>query len=303
MSTNPKSKLSSTGIDFTRKLHNDTYEFIKPEQFNLHDRAVLITGASKGCGRAAVLSFARAGTSKIAIAARSPMDDLKTEVEAAAEKAGRAKPQILALKLDVAEEKSVQQAATQVKEAFGRLDILINNAGYLEAFVPIAESNPIEWWKTMEVNIKGPYLMSRAFIPLMLESAHGSKTILNLSSIGANAVRAGASSYQISKLAMIRMSEFINAEYAEKGLFSFSIHPGGVPTELAKRMPEAMMAYLTDTPELAADAMVWLTAERRDWLSGRYVSCTWDMEELLAKRKKIEEEDLLKVRLDVGLDH
>lgn len=73
-------------------------------------------------------------------------------------------------------------------------------------------------------------------------------------------------------------------------------------TELASGMPEAMHQILTDTPELAGDTMVWLTAERREWLAGRYVSVTWDAEELLQKKQKIVDGDLLKVRMDVGLE-
>lgn len=101
---------------------------------------------------------------------------------------------------------------------------------------------------------------------------------------------------------VLRLGEFLNAEYGEQGLLAFGIHPGGVPTELALKMPEALHNQLVDTPELAGDAMVWLTAERRDWLAGRYVSANWDAEELLQKREAIEKGDLLKVRLDVGLE-
>lgn len=77
------------------------------------------------------------------------------------------------------------------------------------------------------------------------------------------------------------------------------VHPGGVATELAKGMPEGMHAALTDSVELAGDTIVWLTAERREWLAGRYVSVTWDMQELEGKREEIERGDLLKVRMAV----
>lgn len=67
-------------------------------------------------------------------------------------------------------------------------------------------------------------------------------------------------------------------------------------------MPEKVHGVLIDTPQLAGDSIVWLTAQRRAWLKGRYVSCTWDMKELVEKRPKIERDDLLKVRMDVGLE-
>ncbi len=101
---------------------------------------------------------------------------------------------------------------------------------------------------------------------------------------------------------MCRFGEFLNAEYGDQGLLSYAIHPGGVATELALGMPESMHHILDDRPQLAGDTMVWLTAEKRDWLAGRYVSVNWDMEQFLEKKEKIEKGDLLKVRLDVGLE-
>lgn len=89
-------------------------------------------------------------------------------------------------------------------------------------------------------------------------------------------------------------------EHGKEGLIAFSVHPGGVPTELANGMPEYMVKILTDTPELAADTFVALTAERKEWLGGRYVSVNWDLEELEAKKEEILQGDLLKVRLAVG---
>ena len=106
----------------------------------------------------------------------------------------------------------------------------------------------------------------------------------------------------MSKLASIRFSEFLNTDYGKDGILSFAIHLGGVATELARQMPESMHAILVDTPELAADFIVWLTGERREWLAGRYISANWDIKELLDKKDKIVSEDLLKIRMDVGLD-
>lgn len=73
-------------------------------------------------------------------------------------------------------------------------------------------------------------------------------------------------------------------------------------TELASALPEETLKILNDKPELAGDSMVWLTAVRREWLAGRYVSVTWDMEEFLGRKQNIVEGDLLKIRLDVGVD-
>ena len=300
MSQDPKSKLNSNGTDFTKTIHHDTYDKINPKHFDLTGKAVFVTGSSKGVGYAAALSFARAGASYIGLGARSDMSALEKEIQNAAQKAGRQAPKTLALKVDVSNEKSVAGAAKDLEKAFGRLDILVNNAGYLENFVPVAESIVDDYWKVWDINMRGVYLVTRAFLPLLLK--HGMKTILNVSSIGANLIMPGASGYQVTKLAVLRFGEFINAEYGEQGILCFGIHPGGVATELALNMPKAAHAGLVDKAELAGDAMVWLTTERREWLAGRYISVNWDVEELLQKKDKIVKEDLLKVRLDVGLE-
>ena len=191
MSQDPQSKLLSSGLDFTPTLHHDTYDFINPERFDLNGEAVFITGASKGICRAVAMSFAKAGASYIALGARSDLSQTKKEVQEAAQHAGRKAPQILALKLDVANEASVQSAAREVEEAFGRLDILCNNAGALEPWASIAETRVDSWWNVWEVNIRGVYLVTRTLLPLMLRG--GMETILNTTSVAAHFSMPGAS--------------------------------------------------------------------------------------------------------------
>jgi NAD(P)-dependent dehydrogenase (short-subunit alcohol dehydrogenase family) len=145
--------------------------------------------------------------------------------------------------------------------------------------------------------MKGTYLSARYFIPLLLKSS--TKTIINISSVGAQIIVPGASAYQTSKFALCRFTEFIDKEYYEQGLIAISIHPGGIKTELALNMPSAMHSHLNDTVELAADTMVWLSRERRDWLSGRSITVNWDMEELENKKQEILEGNLLKFRMTI----
>lgn len=96
---------------------------------------------------------------------------------------------MLTVKLDVLDQSSVDGAAKQVEQEFGGLDILVNNAGWIEKVALIGDSNPEEWWYTMEVNIRGVYLSTRAFLPMLLKG--GMKTIFNLSSVGAHGARPG----------------------------------------------------------------------------------------------------------------
>ncbi|KAI7771117.1 hypothetical protein LZL87_013444 [Fusarium oxysporum] len=277
---------------------NDTYPFIDPFKADLTGKSVFITGASKGIGKATAIRFAVAGCSKIILAARSDMAEVEEAVIDAAKKANRPQPLVHTVKLDIASDESVKAAAETAKEILnGSLDILINNAGCLEEWKPIAESDLSEWWWTWEVTMKGTYLSARYFIPLLLKSS--TKTIINISSIGAQIIVPGASAYQTSKFAVCRFTEFIDKEYYEQGLIAISIHPGGIKTELALNMPSAMHSHLNDTVELAADTMVWLSRERRDWLSGRFITVNWDMEELENKKQEILEGNLLKFRMTI----
>ena len=107
----------------------------------------------------------------------------------------------------------------------------------------------------------------------------------------------GASGYQTTKFALCRLTEFIDKEYYQQGLIAISLHPGATKTDLAMNMPPERQVVLTDTPELAADTIVWLCRERRDWLSGRFASVSWDMEELEQKKQDILQRNLLKFRV------
>ncbi|KAH7369279.1 short chain dehydrogenase reductase [Plectosphaerella cucumerina] len=289
-----------TGFYFTSVRHHDTYPAIDPRKRDFSGRYVFITGASKGIGRETALAYAAAGAAGIGIGARTDLSDLVPLIAEAARAAGRAAPQVEAVELDVTDEVSVGRAAAAIAKAFPRLDILINNAGYLEKRAKIADSDPREWLKTWSVNVTGPYLVSRAFLPQILDPARGGdKTIVNLGSIAAHLVAPGASAYQTSKLAVQRFTEFLDADHGPDGLLTYVIHPGGVATEMGLRLPVERQVALTETPKLCADTLVFLTEKRREWLAARYLSATWDVEELLSKEEEVVKGGKLKVRMIV----
>lgn len=282
------------GGAFVSTIHNDTYPAIDPAKYDLSNKTVFITGASKGIGRASASSFAKAGASNIILGARSSLEDVEKEVLSAAKGAGKPEPQILSLKLDISSQASVDEAAKRVSEKFSAIDILINMAGFLEPWTNITESKPETWWTTFEINVFGTYLMCRAFLPLILKSQ--SKTIINIVSYGAHRQHPSASAYQTSKLAVCRFTEFLMTEHGEDGLIALCAHPGGVKTDLASGMPKYMVDRMNDTPYLGADTFVAWTAERRDWMAGRFLSVSWDWDELQGKQNEITG-DVLKVRL------
>lgn len=278
-------------------LHHDTYPFIDPTKADLSGKSVFITGASKGIGRATAISFAKAGCKQIAIAARSSLDEVVTAIKSAAKDPSNP-PTVLALTIDVTSASSVEAAAKEVSKAFdGKVDAVISNAGYLEHFQLVADMDPVDWWKSWEVNVNGTFLTAKYFLPMLLKSEI--KLFVGVSSIGANLIRPGASAYQTNKFAVCRFIEFLDQEYGDQGLIATTIHPGGVLTDLAKAMPEELHASLVDTPELAADGLVWMAKERREWLCGRFVNGCWDYEDLEKRAGEVVERDLLKFRMTI----
>ena len=283
------------GYNFTSALRKDTYPAIDPTKLDLQGKYVFLSGASKGIGRAAAISFAKAGVAAIAIAARSDLSSVEREMREAATMTGKKVPQITSLFLDILDRQSIERAAEETAKAFGRLDILINNAGAMEEFKPTIESDPDQWWQTWTVNIRGTYLLTRALLPLMLEG--GDKHIIILTSIGAFMPAPGGSGYQITKLALLRYADYLNIEYGSQQVVSYALHPGAIPTEVGLTLPKHLHAKMIDTPELAADTIVFLASEKREWLRGRYISCTWDMPEFLSMKEEIVAGDKLKIKL------
>jgi len=291
----PKEPINN-GRNFCKTIHTDTYPEIDPTTKSDHTgHYVLITGASKGVGYATAISFAKAGAAAIAIAARSDFGTLEDGILSAAKSAGKSAPKVLKLQMDVLNYDSIEAAANKTSKEFGKLDILINNAGYLSSFETIAKADPGEWWKNYEVNLRGVAWVSKALLPLLLSG--GEKTIVNVSSLGAHAVVDGASGYQGSKFALLRLTEALMADHGMEGLLAYTVHPCGAPTELARGMPSRMNVVLTDQIEIASDTMCFLTQTRREWLAGRFISCPWDMPEFLGKEKEIVEGDKLKMRM------
>ena len=166
------------------------------------------------------LSFARAGASYIAIGARSDLSTLVQDIKTAAREAKRKEPHVLAIPLDVADQKSVESCAKSIGKEFPKLDIIINNAGVFAGAAPIADSDPELWWQNWEINVRGPYLVARSFIPFMLEKG-GDKTIITVASVGAHLKGPGLSGYQTSKFAQLRLMEFVCAEYGDKGILAY----------------------------------------------------------------------------------
>jgi NADP-dependent 3-hydroxy acid dehydrogenase YdfG len=212
----PPVNLSRLGLSFTSKTHHDTYAEINSasDPAPCAGKTVLVTGAAQGMGRAIVISYARAGASRIAITDRKDASATSTQALQAAVKAGRQGLEVLVLKLDVCDYASIEACVAEVSSKWGHVDILVNNAGYLAPFEPLGVGDKDEWWRTWEINVRGVYWVVRALLPLLLQSTQ--KTIVNLASIGALALSPGASAYQPSKMAVMRLTEYLMLDYMQQ---------------------------------------------------------------------------------------
>lgn len=286
------------GEKFLPTSRHDTYPAIDPSKADLTGKVVVITGASRGIGQTTAIAVAQAGAKGIALLARGNLGATKSECLQVAREGH--KPEVLALSVDVMDTAQVNAAAKRIVETFARVDIVINNAGYLEQYALVADSEPAEWWKSFEINLRGTYAVTRALLPLLIASA-GDKTIVNVASAGALGFLPRFSAYTIAKLAQLRLAEWVSGEYGDKGVLAYSVHPGVIGTEMSTRLPPEFQApdFLTDTTQLAAHTLLWLVRERREWLAGRFVDARWDVEALLAKKQEVIEGDKLKINLVV----
>jgi NAD(P)-dependent dehydrogenase (short-subunit alcohol dehydrogenase family) len=253
---------------FTPTMHHDTYGAIDvSNSVGIVGKHVFLTGASRGIGKSMAIAYARAGAAIIGISARSNMDDVKKEIEDEAVAAGRPVPKVVMATMDVLDPESVERAVERIAPEFqGRVDILLSNAGSMEPWIDIVDADIEQWWRSWDINIRGQFLLWKFMVPLVLASETSLKTIVNVSSIGAHVCLPGASAYQTTKFALLRLTDFLNVEYGERGLIAYCMHPGAVPTELAWKMPDFVKVNLIDTPELMSDTVVYLTQKRREWL-------------------------------------
>ena len=299
------SSIQTQFLDLTA--HHSIYDAIDPKSTlkdSATDKVIFITGASRGIGQATAIAFAEAGAKAIYLTARSEKALEKTRNLV---RQANPKTQCAYSVCDVTSAAEVGAAVLDCVTKFGGIDVADANAGYLDQWVKIGESDPASWWQNWEVNVRGAYHVIRFTLPYLIESAKrhaaaegssGGHLIL-LSSIGAQLVMPTASDYQTSKHAINRLCEFVEVDHGEDGIKCFAIHPGGVSTELGRNMPKGMHAYLIDEPELAASFVVWLCSGKADWAKGRYLSANWDVKELTALKDEILRDDLLVNRLRV----
>lgn len=199
----------------------------QPKQDLLHDRIILVTGASDGIGREAALTYARYGATVILLGRNE--DKLRQVAHAiSAESSSTALWFTLDLLTCTSEE--CHQLAQRIAAHYPRLDGVLHNAGLLGDICPMSEQNPQVWQDVMQVNVNATFMLTQALLPLLLQSDSGS-LVFTSSSVGRQG-RANWGAYATSKFATEGMMQVLADEYQNRHLRVNCINPGGTRTSM-----------------------------------------------------------------------
>jgi NAD(P)-dependent dehydrogenase (short-subunit alcohol dehydrogenase family) len=222
----------------------------------LKDKVALITGGGRGIGKAIAIAFAREGA-KLALCARTT-----SEVEQTSREIESLKAECKGWTCDVSIEESVKEYVAGVAKAFGRIDVLVNNAGVMTRPAAITELDVKKWDYTIAVNLRGPFLVTRAVLPLMIKQRGGS--IINLSSMIGRGAYANFIAYATSKWGLEGFTQTLAAEVRPYHIRANSVEPGVVATKLT--------GFSGSKPESVTDLFVYLASDEAKGVTGKMLS-------------------------------
>jgi short-subunit dehydrogenase len=244
---------------------------------SLRGRAAVVTGASSGIGRALAVRLGREGA-RVALVARNA-----AELEAAAEEVRAAGGEAFALPCDVAERGAVGSAAAAAVARLGRVDLLVNNAGY-GRHRPFLRWDVEDMERVMRVNYLGSLYWTKALLPAMVERGEG--WIVFIASVAGHIASPDESAYAASKFAQVALAESLSLEVEDRGVHVLTVCPGVIDTpffdaEALARMPEVARRSMVG-PEALVDAILAALARGRHRLTyPRRFALAYPLRELL----------------------
>jgi len=273
----------------------------------LEPGVALVAGGGRGLGRAFAVALAQNGM-RVAVAARSA-DQLAETVSLIRAEGHTA----IAIQADITDEPSVNSMAETVEARLGPVDLLVNSAGAGPPFGPTWELDAGQWWRTVEINLKGPLLCCNAVLPGMTRRRRG--RIVNVASgAGARSIPY-MSAYVTSKAALIRLTEVLADEARPCGVSLFAIQPGTVRTAMAEELLQsgAGKRWLPwfgkifeegrdDPPEAGVELVLYLASGAADGLSGRFFAAPGSPADILARQDEILAHDLHALRVRFRAD-
>ena len=225
----------------------------------LKEKVTLITGASRGLGRALALACAKEGANLV-INSRSE-DSLQPVVE----EIQGAGAEVLSVAADVSLETEVQKLVDGAVRRFGRIDVLIHNAGLLGARATIQEYPEDEWRRVIDANLTAPFLLSKAAIPHMLEGA----SIINVVSGVSIEGRAEWGAYSVSKFGVEGLTQILAAELKDRGIRANAVDPGGMRTEMRAAAYPDEDPQTRITPEENTAVFLYLASDESRNVTGK----------------------------------
>ena len=235
----------------------------------LQGKVTLITGAGRGIGRAVALAYAREGAS-LALCSRT-----KKELEATEKAAAELEAAALSQVCDVSRVEDVERFVERVVGRFGRIDVLVNNAGVAHRAASLVELSPEEWDSVLATNLRGTWLMARAVVPHMLKQRRGS--VINVSSWLGRDAMVGYGAYGVSKWGLEGLTRYLSLELRSARVRVNSVSPGYVATK--------MTDYRGANPEDVVELFVYLASDRSASLTGRQFDVeTWKRDLGLQRR-------------------
>jgi 3-oxoacyl-[acyl-carrier protein] reductase len=224
----------------------------------LKDKVALITGGARGIGKAVALAYAREGA-RLAICART-----QSEINTTVQEIQRLKADAKGWPCDVSIEDSVKVFVGEVIKEFGRIDVLVNNAGVMTRPVPITQLEVKKWDYTIAVNLRGPFLVTKSVLPVMIEQRSGS--IINVSSMVGRGAYTNFTAYATSKWGLEGFTQTLAAETRSSNIRINSVEPGYVATKLT--------GYQGSQPESVTDVFVYLASEEANGITGKMLSAS-----------------------------
>jgi len=227
------------------------------------EQIAIVTGAGRGIGRSVSLALARAGA-RVVLAARS-----SGQLEAVAREIREAGGEALPVVTDVSREEDVLSLFGAVKERFGRLDVLVNNAG-AGAFGPLEEFSTADFDRILSTNLRGTFLCSREALKMMKPRGRGA--IINISSVVGIKGYPRQAAYTASKHGVMGLTKSLAAEAQECGVRVSAVLPGGVDTDLvAQARPDLDRAKLLQPEDIARTVMFLLSLPERAAIDEIYI--------------------------------